>query len=167
MNAGRMVELARNWTTVGKQLKCDVFYRKLDQLNGSFVVKKKESRTFSLDVYTSKFKESLMRKRSASNTCANNLNYLEHVQSVLTLKSGVRGQIRINLISPSNTKSNLLEYREHDLSKKGFTAWPFMSVHFWGENLNGKWLLEIINNSNLDLSLKDWHMTFYGVENVV
>jgi subtilisin-like proprotein convertase family protein len=106
-----------------------------------------------------------MRKSPLQNTCTSNLNYLEHVVSVLTLKSGVRGQIKINLISPSNTKSNLLEYRERDLSKKGFKAWPFMSVHFWGENLNGKWLLEIINNSNLDLSLNEWRMTFYGVEN--
>jgi furin len=162
MNAGRMVELAHKWKNVGKQLKCDIFY--IHQPNGSLVVKKKESRIFSLNVYTTKFKDS-MRKSPLQNTCTSNLNYLEHVVSVLTLKSGVRGQIKINLISPSNTKSNLLEYRERDLSKKGFKAWPFMSVHFWGENLNGKWLLEIINNSNLDLSLNEWRMTFYGVEN--
>lgn len=36
--------------------------------------------------------------------------------------------------------------RSHDNSRSGFSQWPFMSVHTWGESPHGQWLLEIRND---------------------
>lgn len=97
---------------------------------------------------------------------AKSLDYLEHVVSVITLQSGIRGKLKIILTSPAKTKSNLLEFREHDMSRSGFNSWPFMSVHYWGESLEGDWQLEIINDSDLNVVLKEWHLKCYGTKSV-
>lgn len=34
-----------------------------------------------------------------------------------------------------------------DSSRGGFIAWPFMTVHSWGENPNGVWHLEVHNEA--------------------
>lgn len=36
-------------------------------------------------------------------------------------------------------------YRAQDSSRAGFAAWPFMSVHMWGESPLGVWQLEVYN----------------------
>lgn len=36
-------------------------------------------------------------------------------------------------------------FRLHDVSRSGFSNWPFMSVHTWGEAPHGDWQLEIHN----------------------
>ncbi len=99
-----------------------------------------------------------------ANVCESTLSYLEHVTAVISLVSGERGKILINLISPSNTTSSLLELRRFDASLDGFKSWPFMSVHFWGESVVGLWRLEIINLSDRDLVFKEWFLKFYGTE---
>jgi subtilisin family serine protease len=51
-----------------------------------------------------------------------------------------RGNVQITLESPSGTESVLLPTRNFDfISCTGYTKWPFMSVHFWGERPNGTW----------------------------
>ena len=59
-----------------------------------------------------------------------------------------RGDIRIELLSPSGTMSILLPHRERDAvpiasfyDGEGYIDWPFMSVHFWGEDPRGEWTL--------------------------
>ena len=37
----------------------------------------------------------------------------------------------------------LLSRRPNDNSRNGFINWYFNSVHFWGENPRGKWLLMV------------------------
>ena len=151
MNAGKMVELALKWSSVEEQLKCEASYLRLNELLDIKLIKKN-----SLNIFTLKI--------DSSRLC--NLNYLEHVVSVITLESGVRGKLKINLISPSKTKSSLLEFRENDLNMHGFKSWPFMSVHYWGETLIGEWQLEIINDSDLNVFMKEWYLKFYGVKNL-
>lgn len=73
------------------------------------------------------------------------INYLEHVQLISTIDFTRRGDLQITLISPSGTKSNLLDKRSRDSSQAGFNDWPFMSTHFWGENPKGTWIVEIRN----------------------
>ena len=73
------------------------------------------------------------------------VNFLEHVQAKISLSSPRRGDLQIYLTSPSGTKSTLLAKRPHDSSRSPFTAWPFMSVHTWGEMPFGVWQLEIHN----------------------
>lgn len=42
----------------------------------------------------------------------------------------------------------LMFVRIHDWSAAGFTEWPFMSVHQWGEYPIGEWKLEIKNRGH-------------------
>ena len=93
-------------------------------------------------------------------------------------ESGVRGEIQIELISPSGTSSTVLGYRPFDFvfgstgSGSGnpsgdssgdegssipddftfdqgeYKNWPFMSVMFWGEDPTGQWTLNISTRSN-------------------
>ena len=62
---------------------------------------------------------------------------------VSSTTSSVRGDIRIQLTSPSGTQSTLLDYRYLDDSSELYERWPFMSVMFWGENPEGQWTLTI------------------------
>ncbi|VDK62509.1 unnamed protein product [Onchocerca ochengi] len=72
------------------------------------------------------------------------VNYLEHVQAVVTLNSSRRGDTTLYLVSPSGTQTMILSRRPKDNdNKNGFTNWPFMTTHTWGENPRGKWRLVI------------------------
>jgi furin len=149
MNAGKMVDLALKWPLVERQIKCESYFLRMDDIYGIRMIKKKSLNVFQLTV---------------DQICS--LNYLEHVVSVITIESGVRGKLKISLISPSKTRSNLLEFRERDSSQNGFKSWPFMTVHYWGESINGLWKLEIINDNDLDVFLKEWYLKLYGVKNL-
>lgn len=55
-----------------------------------------------------------------------------------------RGDIKVELVSPSGTESVLLPYRMMDLTySEGFDHWPLMSLHHWGENPLGTWKLNV------------------------
>ncbi|CAJ1048583.1 proprotein convertase subtilisin/kexin type 6-like [Xyrichtys novacula] len=96
------------------------------------------------------------------------VNYLEHVVVKVLIAHPRRGDLEINLISPSGTRSQLLAKRLFDNSNEGFRNWEFMSVHFWGERAEGTWTLEIIDspsklrNPEVMGNLKDWTLTLHG-----
>ncbi|XP_067350736.1 proprotein convertase subtilisin/kexin type 6 isoform X2 [Channa argus] len=96
------------------------------------------------------------------------VDYLEHVVVKVLIVHPRRGDLEINLISPSGTRSQLLAKRLFDSSKEGFRNWEFMSVHFWGERAVGTWTLEIIDSPskprNPDVlgNLKEWTLILYG-----
>lgn len=72
------------------------------------------------------------------------VNYLEHVQAVLTVNATRRGDLELFLTSPMGTRSMILSRRQNDDdSRDGFTKWPFMTTHTWGEYPQGTWLLEV------------------------
>jgi len=54
---------------------------------------------------------------------------------------------QVKIKSPKNTVSTLLPVRSSDILSAGFTNWPFMSVHFWGENPSGDWEFEVDNGN--------------------
>jgi hypothetical protein len=76
-----------------------------------------------------------------------------------------RGDVSITLCSPLGTCSEVLPRRSLDyISCTGYTNWPFMSVHFWGEETNhsnGKWNVTIefkgivggVSLTHMDLSI--------------
>ncbi|KAL4234105.1 Neuroendocrine convertase 1 [Mactra antiquata] len=74
---------------------------------------------------------------------SNEVNYLEHVQVTLDMEYSKRGDVSIDLISPSDTSTMILSERPNDVSHYGFRNWTFMSVHNWGENPSGQWKLLI------------------------
>ena len=56
---------------------------------------------------------------------------------------GSRGDMQLELTSPSGSQSILLHYRSFDTLSTTYTDWPFMSVHFWGEDPSGQWTLTL------------------------
>lgn len=76
-----------------------------------------------------------------------------------------RGDVQIELTSPSNTTSILLPYRKNDfINDVGYDNWPLMSVHFWGENPVGPWTLKTIYRSSVGSAFV-WNisLTMFGV----
>ena len=73
--------------------------------------------------------------------------FLEHVvvEASISVILGNRGDIQLELTSPAGTVSILLPYRSLDTGPGVYFKWPFMSVHFWGENPSGNWTLTVRN----------------------
>ncbi|KAL3874214.1 hypothetical protein ACJMK2_037259 [Sinanodonta woodiana] len=96
------------------------------------------------------------------------INYLEHVQAFITVKSTYRGNIVMHLISPMNTTSMILSQRPNDDDhKNGFTRWPFMTTHNWCENPRGTWTLEVTSipgkNNDVDTGkFSEWTLVLHG-----
>ncbi|NXD31785.1 FURIN protein, partial [Spelaeornis formosus] len=128
LDAGAMVSLAKNWTTVGPQRKCviDILVEPRD------IGKRLEVR----------------RKVDSCLGKANYISRLEHAQARLTLSYNRRGDLAIHLVSPMGTRSTLLAARPHDFSADGFNDWAFMTTHSWDEDPSGEWVLEIENTSD-------------------
>ena len=62
----------------------------------------------------------------------------------LTADHARRGDIMVELRSPHGTVSTLLPYRNFDyINAEGYSYWPFMSVHHWGENPVGSWTITV------------------------
>ncbi|XP_078374046.1 LOW QUALITY PROTEIN: neuroendocrine convertase 1-like [Oculina patagonica] len=116
-----------------------------------------------------KFNEPLkitMHSNGCSGTAAE-IRYLEHVQILLSLDYTRRGDLVVYLTSPMGTKSCLLSPRKEDLSDEGFTKWPFMTTHSWGEDPRGTWTIEIKdlgdNRPNHGL-LTEWQLILHGTK---
>lgn len=61
----------------------------------------------------------------------------EHVTLETDIFHGDRGQLEIELVSPSGMSSRLIT--NHNDPGDHYLQWPFMSIHHWGENPNGQW----------------------------
>uniref|UniRef100_A0A8D0E246 furin n=1 Tax=Salvator merianae TaxID=96440 RepID=A0A8D0E246_SALMN len=144
LDAGAMVTLARNWTSVGPQRKCviDILTEPRD------IGKRLEVR----------------RKVDACRGRASHVSQLEHVQARLTLSYNRRGDLAIHLVSPMGTRSTLLAARPHDYSADGFSDWAFMTTHSWDEDPAGDWVLEIENTSDANNygTLTKFTLVLYG-----
>ena len=78
-----------------------------------------------------------------------------------------RGNLQIELLSPSRTRSILLPYRNYDVIPGEYQNWPFMSVHFWGENPAGQWTLTVRHRGrNGVVSLVIHNVIFYGTADI-
>ncbi|EFA11330.2 Furin-like protease 1, isoform 1-CRR [Tribolium castaneum] len=140
MDAYAMVQLSRNWITVPEQHKCEITAPHVQR-----PIPAKSVVVLQLQV-----KE------------CEGVEVLEHVQAKLTIYSQRRGDLNIQLTSPMGTRVTLLAHRAHDTSRVGFSHWPFMSVHSWGETPFGTWQLEIHNDGRLLANVTAWDLTLYG-----
>ncbi|GFR96257.1 proprotein convertase subtilisin/kexin type 6 [Elysia marginata] len=131
MDAGAMVSMARNWTTVPEQHICEI----RAQEPSNKLIPGNSKMTVNLET-------------DGCLGTVNHVRYLEHVQARITMTSTRRGEIRIFLVSPSQTRSTLLAKRKQDVSEEGFNNWAFMTTHNWGETAKGTWTLEIENGGS-------------------
>ncbi|GFY77578.1 furin-like protease 2 [Trichonephila inaurata madagascariensis] len=152
MDAAAMVKLAKNWKTLPDQHICTTPTDNTERL---------------IPANRGERLETSINTTGCKNT-ENAVRYLEHVQVIVSLNFHPRGNLHITLISPSGTRSAVLLPRPHDKIEGSFNNWPFMSVHFWGEVLEGTWKLVIVNDGNLVTNgpgkLLNWHLVFYGTE---
>uniref|UniRef100_A0A8D8UDW2 Neuroendocrine convertase 2 n=1 Tax=Cacopsylla melanoneura TaxID=428564 RepID=A0A8D8UDW2_9HEMI len=147
LDAGAMVALAKQWKTVPARYHCEA---------GSVkeITEIPSSRSVLLKIKT--------------NACEGEdtqVSYVEHVQAVITLNATTRGAVELFLTSPMGTRSMILSKRINDNDRRdGFTKWPFMTTHTWGEYPQGTWLLEISFNSPQPNHgfIKEWTLMIHG-----
>lgn len=132
LDAGAMVTLAKQWKTVPPRYHCEAGSNRVGY-----------SMTSNTPLY-------LEIDTDACKGTSTEVNYLEHVQAVITANSTRRGDFVFSLTSPSATNSKILRRRsKDDDSRDGFTKWPFMTTHTWGENPRGKWILMVYAQNNI------------------
>ncbi|XP_043934615.1 proprotein convertase subtilisin/kexin type 6 [Protopterus annectens] len=120
------------------------------------------------DIQISEALQSTFLSTGCSDAHNQHVTHLEHVIVRVTVVHPRRGDLQINLISPSGTKSHLLARRAYDYSGEGFKHWEFMSVHYWGEQPAGEWTLEIydvptqMRRPRVHGTLEEWTLILYG-----
>ncbi|KAL9602177.1 MAG: hypothetical protein Q9219_002041 [cf. Caloplaca sp. 3 TL-2023] len=93
-----------------------------------------------------------------------NLERLEHVTVTMNVNHTKRGDISVELRSPTNVISHLSVVRKLDDAEVGYEDWTFSSVAHWGESGIGKWSLvvkdTVVNEHNGTFT--DWKLTLWG-----
>lgn len=154
MDAGKMTELARSWKSLPQQHICQ---------SGVMVA------DLSIPDDTG-IPATVSTRSDACGGSINSVQFLEHVQCKISLRYYPRGNLMIVLTSPSGTRSTLLFPRPRDSFATTFEEWPFLSVHFWGENPTGVWKLEVMNMGQDPPTrakqgiLRKWQLIFYGTQ---
>jgi len=139
LDAGSMVTLSKAWRSVPARFHCQ---------GGSMMKPRPIPNNGSLIL--------TLNTRSCQGS-ETEVNYLEHVQAVISLNSTCRGDVEMFLISPMGTRSMILSRRPNDDDgRDGFTKWPFMTTHTWGEDPRGRWTLEVRFNTPSGVKQSGW-----------
>jgi len=147
LDAGAMVALAKIWKTVPARYHCEAGVVKTPHR-----ILSNASTQIYIDTDACSGKET-------------EVNYLEHVQAIVTLNATRRGDVTLFLISPMGTRSMILSKRPHDDDQyDGFTKWPFMTTHTWGEGPKGRWTLEVKFDSRVPQTgfIREWTLMIHG-----
>lgn len=152
LDAGEMVKTAQIWKPLPIRSHCEA-----GSIKKTHQIPSEGNLTLTID----------------TNSCLgqkNEVNYLEHVQAFISLKSSRRGNTIIYITSPIGTRSLLLSKRPLDTdSEKGFHKWPFMTTHAWSEHARGTWKLEIFFENAVDDEattgeLIEWILLLHGTK---
>ncbi|KAI9759624.1 MAG: pheromone processing endoprotease [Chaenotheca gracillima] len=93
-----------------------------------------------------------------------NLERLEHVTVTMNVAHTRRGDLSVELKSPSGVVSHLSATRRNDKSHLGYLDWTFMSVVHWGETGIGKWTVVVKDTIDNEFTgnFTDWKLTLWG-----
>ncbi len=87
--------------------------------------------------------------------------FIEHLELTVDITHPFRGDLEVELTSPSGTISNLAYAHLDDGAD--LDNWLFTSVAHWGENPNGAWTLHVSDAFAADLgTLNNWSLTARG-----
>lgn len=87
---------------------------------------------------------------------------IEHVEVIFDATHTYRGDLEIELISPSETSSLLAEKHLND-GGNNYNNWKFISVRNWGESSAGTWTLRVADRANIDTgTFNSWTLVLYG-----
>jgi kexin len=93
-----------------------------------------------------------------------NLARIEHVTVTMNVPHQRRGDLSVELHSPSGMISHIATTRRNDDRRAGYKDWSFMSVAHWGEDGIGTWKVivkDTVVNQHTGI-FEDWHLKFYG-----
>ncbi|KAK7729495.1 pheromone processing endoprotease [Botryosphaeria dothidea] len=93
-----------------------------------------------------------------------NLDRLEHITVTMNIEHTRRGDLSVELRSPSGIVSHLSTARRHDSYMGGYVDWTFMSVAHWGEKGIGNWTV-IVKDTNVNEhkgTFTDWKLRLWG-----
>jgi len=93
-----------------------------------------------------------------------NLERLEHVTVTMNVEHTRRGDLSVELLSPSGMVSHIATHRRNDDANAGYVDWTFMSVAHWGETGIGKWTV-IVKDTRVNEHtgvFTDWHLKLWG-----
>jgi hypothetical protein len=159
IDAEEFVNTAKNWTPVGPSA-----VQTQSVINSSVIINADNSFTHEFEIQSTniEYLEHVVLTTTFSmitdGRCYDESDYSEFnffneatgscSNPIVPLPDIKRGNVQITLESPNGkvkpsgnkTESVLLPTRSFDfISCVGYTKWPFMSVHFWGERPNGTW----------------------------
>ncbi|KAK5732461.1 pheromone processing endoprotease [Elasticomyces elasticus] len=93
-----------------------------------------------------------------------NLDRLEHVTVTMNVEHTRRGDLSVELRSPSGMVSHIATHRRNDAASAGYVDWTFMSVAHWGESGVGKWTV-VVKDTNVNEhngTFTDWKLKLWG-----
>ncbi|RNA36541.1 PC3-like endoprotease variant B [Brachionus plicatilis] len=153
LDVALMIQEAQNWNYVAERMKCEVEYM------GDFNLR------VLLNLSQLKPGSKIAIKISAQSCIT--LDKLEHVVANISFEYSLRGNVKLTLISPHGTPSEILSFRKNDKSKKGIRNFPFMTLFNWGENPRGTWklIIETKNDSSNSIGrLQHFSLILYGTK---
>lgn len=88
---------------------------------------------------------------------------IETVEVIFNASHNYRGDIVVQLVSPSGKVSQLMTLRTGD-NGVNYINWPFRSVHHWGENARGTWTIRVADAYNdFTGTFNSWQLRFTGM----
>ncbi|TKX27282.1 kexin [Elsinoe australis] len=147
IDAYRVVELAKNWTSVKPQA---WFYSPWLHVRHE-IPQGEEGLASHFDVT----KEMLQKA---------NLERIEHVTVTMNVQHTRRGDLSVELRSPEGIVSHIATPRRNDDAMKGYVDWTFMSVAHWGESGIGTWTVVVKDTNQNDHkgTFTDWRLRLWG-----
>jgi subtilisin-like proprotein convertase family protein len=98
------------------------------------------------------------------NIATDSLGYIESMELIIDVTHTWRGDVQIEVISPSGTESVLMQQRPND-SFDNYESVLFTSVHFWGEDPNGTWTVNVSDRFSGDSgTFNHFEIRLYGPE---
>jgi kexin len=92
-----------------------------------------------------------------------NLDHIEQITITVDIKSGKRGDVEVDLVSPNGIISNLAKSRFRDTDTNGFPKWTFSTVAHWGEDPSGNWTLKVRNVAETNsITFQGWQLRTFG-----
>lgn len=94
-----------------------------------------------------------------------NFERVEHITLTMNVEHERRGDLSVELISPTGMKSHLSTARRDDDAAVGYADWTFMSVAHWGEAGIGKWTVVVKDVKPSDSKkgiFTDWKLRLWG-----
>eukprot|EP00835_Amoeboradix_gromovi_P004343 NODE_332_length_10744_cov_0.374072.p4 type:complete len:379 gc:universal NODE_332_length_10744_cov_0.374072:9383-10519(+) len=150
LDAHAMVNLAKNWTLVNKEVKITspVISVNRDIRDGETVESK-----YIVD---------------PSSLASSYFGDLEHVTVKLSINHSHRGDLEITLVSPNNYISYLAKARKSDYHSQPLVDWTMSSVVHFGENPVGTWKI-MVKDANVNSksgTFVRWQLTLMGSSNI-